>query len=121
MTLQECYEAMGADYNDVITRLRSERLVQKFVFKFLDDGSYNLFCSSMESKNYEDAFRAVHTIKGICQNLGFRRLLQSSAEMSDALRHGWTPEADVLTPTLKEDYTLTVNAISEFRKECGGE
>lgn len=60
MTLQECYEAMGGDYQDVISRLRSDRLVQKFVLKFLDDASFDLFCSSMESKNYEEAFRAVH-------------------------------------------------------------
>lgn len=121
MTLQECYEAMGGDYQDVISRLRSDRLVQKFVLKFLDDGSFELFCSSMESKNYDEAFRAVHTIKGICQNLGFKRLLKSSSKMSDVLRHGWTPEADALTGTFKEDYMLTADAIREFKKECGGE
>lgn len=121
MTLQECYEAMGGDYQEVISRLRSDRLVQKFVLKFLDDKSFELFCSSMESKNYEEAFRAVHTIKGICQNLGFKRLQKSSSEMSDALRHGWTPEADALTGALEEDYTVTANAICEFQKELGGE
>ena len=42
MTLKECYAAMGGDYDEVIGRLRSERLVQKFVLKFLDDGSYDL-------------------------------------------------------------------------------
>jgi HPt (histidine-containing phosphotransfer) domain-containing protein len=121
MTLQECYEAMGGDYQDVISRLRSDRLVQKFVLKFLDDASFELFCSSMESKNYDEAFRAVHTIKGICQNLGFKRLLKISSEMSDALRHGWTPEADALTGAFKDDYALTANAIREFQKECGGQ
>ena len=42
MTLQECYQAMEADYDDVLGRLRSERLIQKFMLKFLDDGSYDL-------------------------------------------------------------------------------
>ena len=46
MTLQECYAAMGGNYEDAIGRLRSERLVQKFVLKFLDDGSYHLLCRS---------------------------------------------------------------------------
>lgn len=112
---------MGGDYQEVISRLRSDRLVQKFVLKFLDDKSFELFCSSMESKNYEEAFRAVYTIKGICQNLGFKRLQKSSSEMSDALRHGWTPEADALTGKLEEDYKVTANTIREFQKECGGE
>lgn len=58
MTLQECYSAMDGDYADVSVRLRSDRLVQKFVLKFLEDKSYDLFCSAMAEQNYEEAFRA---------------------------------------------------------------
>lgn len=121
MTLQECYAALGGDYEDVVARLRSERLVRKFVLRFLEDQSYGLFCASMEEKNYEEAFRATHTIKGICQNLSFIRLLKSSSEMADALRYGWTPQADELKGQLAEDYRVTVEAIQIFQKECGGQ
>ena len=120
MTLRECYAAMGGDYEGVTGRLRSERLVQKFVLKFLDDKSYELFRTMMAEGNYEEAFRGAHTIKGVAQNLGFTRLLESSSRMSDALRHGWTPEADSLTGQLAEDYEATVAAIREFKQECGG-
>lgn len=120
MTLQDCYAAMGGDYEGVLSRLRSERLIKKFVLKFLEDKSFELFCSSMATKNYEEAFRAVHTIKGICQNLGFTRLIESSSEMSDALRHGWTPQADELYGRLESDYRQTVNAIEDFQKADGG-
>ena len=119
MTIQECYTALGGDYEDVLSRLRSERLVRKFLLKFLDDKSYELFCSTMAQKDYEEAFRAVHTIKGVCQNLAFTRLLQSSSQMADALRHGWTPEADALIPRLENDYLTTVNAICKFRDSEG--
>ncbi len=121
MTLQECYAAIGGDYEDVAARLRSDRLVQKFLLRFLDDQSYALFCTSMEEKNYEEAFRAAHTIKGICQNLSFTRLLESSSGMSEALRHGWTPKADELIRQLAEDYQLTVDGIRRFQRECGGQ
>ena len=80
MTLKECYAAMGGDYDEAIGRLRSEKLVQKFVLKFLNDQSFELLCSSMESKNYEEAFRAAHTIKGVCSNLAFNVLGKSSSE-----------------------------------------
>ena len=40
MSLKECYDKMGADYEDVLSRLRSEVLVRKFALKFLDDDSY---------------------------------------------------------------------------------
>jgi len=111
MTLQECYVALGGDYDEAVGRLRSERLIQKFALRFLEDGSYELFCKAMAEKNYEEAFRAAHTIKGVCQNLAFTRLATSSSLMSDALRNGWTPEADALTEELGRDYQVTVDAI----------
>lgn len=120
MTLQECYAAMGGNYADVLSRLPSERLVQKFVFKFLDDPSYDLLCAAMEAKNYEEAFRAAHTIKGVCQNLSLTLLLKSSSSLSDALRHGWTPEAEPLALQVKADYLTTTQAIRAFRDACGG-
>lgn len=106
---------MDGNYDEVLARLRSERLIRKFVLKFLEDKSYELLCSSMEKKDYEEAFRAAHTIKGVCQNLGFTRLLQSSSRMADALRHGWTPEADATLGRLEQDYQITVNAVCKFR------
>jgi len=121
MTLQECYAAMDGDYEGVLARLRSERLVQKFMLKFLDDKSYEMFFSMMAEKNYEEAFRAAHTIKGVCQNLGFTHLLESSSQMADALRHGWTPQADELIDQLKADYQLTVEPIQRFQRECEGQ
>lgn len=111
MTLQECYAAMGGNYDEVLGRLRSDRLIQKFVLKFADDGSYQLLVDSMASKNYEEAFRAAHTIKGVCQNLGLTRLLASSSQLSEALRHGYTPEADGLTEQVGRDYRETIDAI----------
>lgn len=119
MTLQECYRAMGGDYEDVISRLRSERLVQKFVLKFLDDGSYELLCASIEEKNFNEAFRAAHTLKGMCQNLGFARLAASSGRLTEALRHGWTPEADRILPQVTEDYRQIVAAVHTFQQGLG--
>ncbi len=116
MTLQTCYENMGANYNDAIGRLRSERLLQKFVLKFLDDGSYDLLCKSLESGNMEEAFRAAHTIKGMCQNLSFSVLAESSSALTEVLRAGQT-DTDALFAKVKEDYESTVNAIRAYQAE----
>ena len=120
MTLQECYAAMSGNYDDAIGRLRSERLVQKFVLKFLDDGSYDLLCRSLEEKNYEEAFRAAHTIKGVCQNLSFTKLQDSGSRLCESLRNGYTPESGVLAEEVREDYAQTVAAIQTFQKESAG-
>ena len=120
MTLQDCYAALGGDYANARARLRSDRLVEKFVLKFLNDKSYELFLSSMANKDYDEAFRAAHTIKGVCQNLSFSRLLESSSLMSDALRNGYTPAADELTERLGTDYNNTIDAIKRYKTECEG-
>lgn len=41
MTLKECYAALEGDYESVLSRLMTEKLVQKFALKFLDDASFN--------------------------------------------------------------------------------
>ena len=94
MTLQECYAALGGDYEDAKGRLRSDRLVQKFVLKFLADGSFDLLCQSLEAGNYEEAFRA--------------------SQLTEALRDGWTPEAAPLVEQVKADYQKTAEAIRAF-------
>ena len=50
VSLKECYDKMGADYEDVLSRLRSEVLVRKFALKFLDDDSYANLKAAMERK-----------------------------------------------------------------------
>ena len=122
MTLKECYAALGGDYDEAIGRLRSERLVQKFVLKFLNDGSYDLLCASLEAGSRDEAFRAAHTIKGVCANLAFNTLLESSEALTEALRDGKPaqPGEEALLAKVKEDYQRTVQAIRAFQEEAGG-
>ena len=119
MTLKESYAALNGDYEGVMSRLPSEKFVQKFVLKFVNDGSYDLLLRSMEEENYAEAFRAAHTIKGVCQNLDFTRLYRSSSELSEALRNGFTPEAPALVERVKADYQQTVEAIRSYQAAAG--
>lgn len=118
MTLKNFYDAIGGDYQDVISRLRSERLIQKFVLKFLTDGSYGTLCQAMSEDNREEAFRAAHTIKGVSQNLSFRKLSASSADLTEYLRSsGIDTEAKKLADQVTADYNLTVAAIRVLESE----
>lgn len=119
MTLQECYIALGGDFEDVKHRLPTDRMVQKFVLKFLNDPSYQLLCDSLESENYPEAFRAAHTIKGVCQNLSFTCLQQSSEKLTEALRDGPSPEVPALYAQVQADYKKTADAIRAFQEGLG--
>ena len=78
MTMQECYKAIVGNYEAVLGRLHSEALIQRFTLKFLEDQSYLQLKQTLENKNYEDAFRSAHTLKGVCHNLSFDRLYEVS-------------------------------------------
>ena len=86
MTMQECYKAIGGNYEAVLGRLHSEALIQRFTLKFLEDQSYLQLKQALENKNYEDAFRSAHTLKGVCQKLSFDRLYEVSNELTELLR-----------------------------------
>lgn len=117
MTIQECYQRLGGDYSAAEKRLMREALVKKFITKFLDDGSYAQLCCAMQEGQREEAFRAAHTLKGVCGNLGFDRLYHSASRLTELLR----PQADAISEevgSLMEevsgDYELTVNAIGDY-------
>ena len=115
MNLKDCYLKFGGDFDEVLGRLRREQTVRKFVFKFPDDKSFSLFEASMVKKDYSEALRAVHTLKGICQNLSFTRLFESSSLVTNALKENdWNKAVDMM-PKLSKDYYETINVIKDFK------
>lgn len=114
MNINECYQAMGADYEEVFGRLRSERLITKFVLKFPGDPSFSQLQSTLEEKNVEEAFRAAHTLKGVAQNLGFTPLYEATATLPEVLRAGNLPEDDNMMNAVAKEYERTVAAIEQL-------
>lgn len=121
MNLKELYSAIDGDYEGVYGRLMSsDRMVTKFVLKFLSDKSHEALVASMEGGNYEEAFRAAHTMKGVGQNLGFTRLYESASALSEELRGGSPgPDTPALLKQVEEEYQRTVSAIQAFQASAG--
>lgn len=105
MTIEECYVKMGANYQDVIKRLPSAKMIEKFALKFKDDTSF---------QELEMAFRAAHTLKGVCMNLGFDHLYKPSFEITESLRAGNLELGLQQFGAVKEQYTKTIDALNEF-------
>ena len=114
MSIEECYKKFGGDYQDVMQRLPSESLIERFLKKFLDDKSYQNIVTNLETDELDEAFRAAHTLKGLCQNLGLDRLYQSSRDVTEALRDGKNDVTESMLKSLQDDYELTVSAIREL-------
>ena len=114
MELKEVYEKIGGDYDDVVRRLMGEKLVRKFLLKFLDDKSCADLERTLSEGDYKEAFRAAHTLKGVCLNLGFTELYKVSAELTEVLRGRETAGSDELYAQVKEQYTTLTDAIREL-------
>ena len=117
MTLQQCYQAFGGDYQEVLSRLRADERIARFLQKVVDDGSYALHVDSIAQGNGEEAFRAAHTLKGVCANLSITRLGESSSALTEALRDRViTDNVQPLLQRVTEDYNLTISSILQLDK-----
>ena len=112
MDVRTCYETMDANYEDALNRFLSEDRIKRFLGMFLRDTSYELLEKSLGEKDYETAFRAAHTLKGVAMNLALTRMAESSSELTEALRGG-TPNGDIdgLYAAVSEAYKITRAAI----------
>ena len=63
----------------------------------------------------ETAFRAAHTLKGICLNLGFDNLFAPSQELTEKLRGATTIEGtDELFAAVEKEYDRTCEALRKI-------
>lgn len=121
MNLKEFYDFIGEDYNEVIGRFRAESRVYKYVMKFPDDKSFDSLISSMKEKNYAEAFRAAHTIKGTSLNFSFNSFAAVASDITEKLRHfedtsaiESDPDLDGLIKDASEKYEKIISGIKQI-------
>lgn len=115
MTLRECYNSIGSDFDKSVQRMcGKESMLAKFAKKFLADPTFQQLVSAYESGDTATAFRAAHTLKGVCLNLGFDVLEKSSSALTEALRNTESPAPDAaeLYEQVKRDHEMTVSALN---------
>ncbi len=113
MNIRDCYDIFGGDYDGVVARMCGEERVARFIPKFVSDPTYEELCNSIAAEDWETAFRASHTMKGVCANFGFTKLQQSSSDLCETLRSG-SPNDDTmpLFEEVKKDYEVVVDALA---------
>lgn len=117
MTVKECYEQIDGDYEGVFGRFRGDERIKKFAVKFLADGSYDSLCRTLELAEYEEAFRAAHTLKGVSQNLGFTGLFKASEPLTEILRSHPEDYVPSMLDEVKAEYEKTYAAVEKLQAE----
>lgn len=114
MTVKELYDNICGNYQEALGRLMKDALIQRFVLKFLQDPSFEQLVEKMAQGDIDGAFQAAHTLKGVCKNMAFTKLADSSSQITEILRNGNLAAAQEYLPVVTADYELTVTEIRKM-------
>ncbi len=116
MTLRECYESFGGDYDDALSRMMNDSLIERFLLKFLDDRTAESMRISIETGNVSELFRGAHTMKGVAGNLGFAQLGKASSALTEHLRGRDSGEIDEkLVQDFWTAYNLVIDSVNLYK------
>lgn len=88
MTLTELYQEIGGDYDQALRVMRVEKLMDKHLRRFPDNGVVEGLLAAGESMDPEKLFEAAHAVKGVCSNLGLVNLSEAASEITEEYRPG---------------------------------
>jgi len=114
MTVKEFYDSIGGNYKEALSRLMRDDLIKRFVEKFLKDPSYNALVTAMKEKNYDEAFQAAHTLKGVSKNLALTEIGDASSNITEMLRGGQYEQAEQYLPKVMDTYEKVVTGIEQL-------
>ena len=119
MTLEELYAQIDGDYEEALGRLRMEKLIGKFIVKYLDDQSGVQLISSWRAGDENGTFEAAHSAKGVCSNLSLNKLAAIASEITEALRPGndalrAATDIDALVNSFEAAYDKTIESIKVY-------
>ena len=114
-TLTDKLAAYGIDYVDAMDRMdNSEDLYKTLALKYLDNDNYAELIAAMDVGNYDDAYKAAHSLKGVSGNLSFKKIFDVSAAVSTALFQGEYQAAAEMLPDLKAAHDQVIDGLTAW-------
>lgn len=89
-------------------------LLERFLKRFPTDDNFNKLEKYLDEGNCEAAFRACHTIKGVCANLSMNKLKDIISQQVEFLRVGQLQQAQDIMPQVNEMYKKMVADITKI-------
>lgn len=102
----------GVNVDVVLNRFcGNEKMMMHFILDFPQDPSFESYKSAMEEKRYEEAFEALHTLKGVCGNLAMDQLFDVAGRAVEFLRNNQNDQAEELFPEVVKEYEKIVEIL----------
>lgn len=116
--LLEVLKEVDIDADDLFDRLMENvNLITRFLRRFPEDKSYLNLEEALEKRQCEDAFRAAHSLKGVCANLSMTRLYTIVSSQVEYLRNGDLEGGINKMPDLSLEYKRMVDIINNIKWE----
>ena len=109
MTLKEFYAAVGGDYDATLNRIPKESMVLRFVKKYADDKTYAQLTEAVKAQDWETAFRASHTLKGVALNLG-----RAAFALTEEMRGGKPLTDTALYDAVTQQQQIVIDAVRQL-------
>ena len=122
MTVQELYDSIGGSYDSAKRILQMDKLIGKFILKFLDDKSCEKLLTAWDAKDAAAMFEGAHALKGVGANLGLNDLSAQASELAEEFRPGNArklsdDEVTERIAALRAAYDKTIAGIQAFAAE----
>lgn len=108
MTLREGYALLGGDWTDALARLGDRGLLVKHLRQFPSDDALQKLRAAVAKQEHDAAWRAAHTLRGLCRTLGLDRLARAAAEFMNAID---SPERAAALAFLEREHAHAVAVI----------
>ncbi len=115
MTLEQAYKQFGGDFSGILQRLKKEDRIKEYLGDFLEDEEFDRLKRALEEKDDRNAFRAVHTLKGVAMNLNLGNLEKACGKLTENLRDAAIDEeTKKFFQQVEEEYSETVGIIAQL-------
>lgn len=107
----------GIDWADAEDRFDGNvDLYKRMALKYENDGHLVALEAAMDVKDYDEAYKQAHALKGVAGNLSFAKLFEIAAVISDALKEGEPQAAAERMGALAEAHAKVLEGLEVLRE-----
>ena len=107
----------GIDWADAEDRFDGNvDLYKRMALKYENDGHLVALEAAMDVKDYDEAHKQAHALKGVAGNLSFAKLFELAAVISDALKEGEPQAAAERMGALAEAHATVLEGLEVLRE-----
>lgn len=107
----------GIDWADAEDRFDGNvDLYKRMALKYENDGHLVALEAAMDVKDYDEAHKQAHALKGVAGNLSFAKLFEIAAVISDALKEGEPQAAAERMGALAEAHAKVLEGLEVLRE-----